>query len=281
MGILKDIFGQYIGLGLDDDFGDVVIDAPPKSVKRPGPKPLTPRQLQEESRPWPAPWVRSWGTPVRTKGSVNRPLLDDITYELCDCGSKWCACGRPFSSLGCACGYCSCGKKRVSTAKQKLDNKKNLGDNSIMTLKSTEMLDKAISITAQAFLGKTDKSGIPYILHCLHVMGEIRKQFPKDWELQAIAVLHDLVEDTEWTLEMLRDEGFSHRIVRGVEVLTHDSEVPYDDYIKHIGMYEDARHVKLKDLRHNSDIMRIKGLTQRDLNRIDKYHRSYTYLSKK
>lgn len=262
MGLLRDIFGPYVGLLPDDDFvntrneiasGVIENDAPPRPIRYGGP-------LSEATPPF-----QYW-----------KPR----TYERCDCGSEWCACGRPFNRLGCACGYCSCGKKRVST-KQKLDSKKDPGDNKVMPMKTTEMLDKAISITAQAFLGKTDKSGIPYILHCIHVMREVQKRHPKDWELHSIAVLHDLVEDTNWTLEMLRDEGFSHRIVRGVEVLTHDPEVPYDDYIKHIGMYEDARHVKLADLRHNSDIMRIKGLTQRDIKRVEKYHRSYTYLSKK
>ena len=140
-----------------------------------------------------------------------------------------------------------------------------------------QMLDKAISIAAQAFEGKYDKGGKPYILHCLTVMKAMPEE---DDELRCIAVLHDLVEDTPWTLEGLQEAGFSHRVVRGVETLTHDHSVSYDDYIKKIALYNDARKVKLADLRHNSDIMRMKGLSKRDFDRLEKYHRSYAYLKK-
>lgn len=137
------------------------------------------------------------------------------------------------------------------------------------------MLDKAISIAAQAFEGKYDKGGQPYILHCLTVMKAIPED---DDELRCIAVLHDLVEDTEWTLEDLQKVGFSNRVIRGVETLTHDPEVSYDDYIKKIARYSDARKVKLADLRHNSDIMRMKGISRKDFERLERYHRSYAYL---
>ena len=78
------------------------------------------------------------------------------------------------------------------------------------------MLDKAIAITAEAFLGETDKGGQPYILHCLHVMNVISKQNGKDPELMQIAVMHDLVEDTKYSLIDLKKMGFSFRVVAGV-----------------------------------------------------------------
>lgn len=161
---------------------------------------------------------------------------------------------------------------------KKVDKPSTLCDNTSIGV--TDMLDIAISITAQAFEGKTDKGGVPYVMHCLHVMSEVRKKFREDTELQCIAMLHDIVEDTDWTLDLLREKGFSARVVRGVEVLTHENDISYDDYIKRIGMYEDARQVKMADLRHNSDIMRIKGLTKKDFERMEKYQRSYHYLSK-
>ena len=139
-------------------------------------------------------------------------------------------------------------------------------------------LGKAISIVSQAFENKTDKGGVPYIMHCLYVMYRIRDKFESDIEIQSIAVLHDLVEDTDWTLGDLHREGFSDRVVAGVEHLTHDSKIPYKDYIRTLAQYKDARHVKMADLRHNSKITRIKGLTDRDLKRIEKYHWSYMYL---
>lgn len=137
------------------------------------------------------------------------------------------------------------------------------------------MLGKAISITAKAFEGVNDKGGHPYILHCLRVMNAMPRH---DEELRCIAVLHDLIEDTLWTKEGLLGEGFSIRVAQTVQVLTHDKGVSYDDYIKIIALCPDAKLVKMADLRDNSDIMRMKGLRKKDLDRLEKYHRSYMYL---
>lgn len=137
------------------------------------------------------------------------------------------------------------------------------------------MLDKAIQIAAEAFVGKYDKGGQPYILHCLHVMNSVDSS---DHELMQIAVLHDVVEDTDWTFEQLIDEGFSKRVIKALELLTHEKGVPYQDYIKQVATNEDARKVKMADLRHNSDITRMKGLRKKDFDRLEKYHRAYEYL---
>lgn len=72
---------------------------------------------------------------------------------------------------------------------------------------------------------------------------------------------------------------FTDRIVNTVRILTHDKSFPYDDYIKQISLNEDAKKVKLADLKDNSDITRIKGLRKKDLDRIEKYHRAFVYLS--
>ena len=142
------------------------------------------------------------------------------------------------------------------------------------------MLGKAIAIASKEFADKTDKGGKPYILHCLHVMHKVG---PDDHELMIIAVLHDLVEDTDWTFDMLRDEGFSERVLIALRLLTHypighSEGKTYDDYIKSIATNEDARKVKMEDLKHNSDITRMKGLRKKDFDRLEKYHRSYEYL---
>lgn len=137
------------------------------------------------------------------------------------------------------------------------------------------MLGKAISITALAFVDIVDKGGKPYILHCLHVMHKVG---PYDLDLMQIAVLHDIVEDTTWTFDGLRSEGFSDRVIDAVRLLTHDSKVPYDDYIKLVATNDDARKVKLEDLKHNSDITRMKGLRKKDFDRLEKYHKAYEYL---
>jgi hypothetical protein len=141
---------------------------------------------------------------------------------------------------------------------------------------SKQLLGLAISIAAKAFKDKLDKSGEPYILHCLYVMDKQTTTTRK-----IIGVLHDLLEDTDWTDEDLQRKGFGNDILIPLKLLTHDPLVKdYDDYIKDISFHNDARAVKLADLEHNSQPFRLKGLTKADHARIEKYHRAYVYLSK-
>lgn len=140
------------------------------------------------------------------------------------------------------------------------------------------MLGKAISIVAQAFENETDKGGRPYILHCLWVMNNVRHL----GELaMTVAVLHDLVEDTHWNFEML-GEIFPHEVVVMLRFLTREDGQSYEDYIKGIANSKSPILVaiKMKDMEHNMKPNRLKGLTKRDHDRIEKYHRWYTYLSK-
>ena len=137
-------------------------------------------------------------------------------------------------------------------------------------------LGHAISIVAKAFENKCDKGGQPYILHCLHVMYKMPENDP---ELRMIAVFHDLIEDTTWTLEDLKALGFSQRVIFGVQALTHDPDMPYMDYIKMISFNSDATKVKIADLDHNSRMMRMKGLRKKDFERLEKYHIAYAYLN--
>lgn len=136
-------------------------------------------------------------------------------------------------------------------------------------------LDIAIEITVSAFQGKVDKGGQPYILHCLHVMNQMPQD---DHELMCIAVMHDLIEDTPYSIGDLRGLGFSDRVLYAVNVLSHIEGESYDLYIKGVSSSRDAILVKRADLRHNSDIMRMKGLRKKDFDRLEKYHRAYEYL---
>jgi len=138
-------------------------------------------------------------------------------------------------------------------------------------------LAKAISIAAQGFENKTDKGGEPYILHCLRVMNDLHT---RDEELQCIAVLHDCVEDKVCGFLDLYNYKFSERVINAISKLTHIKTDSYDDYIKNIANNKDARLVKLADLRDNSKITRLKGLTKKDFDRMEKYHKAYIYLSK-
>lgn len=134
----------------------------------------------------------------------------------------------------------------------------------------------AISIVAKAFENKLDKGGNPYILHCLWVMNGVRHLGE---DAMITAILHDLIEDTEWIFSQLTELGFSDKIIGDLHLLTHNKETPYDEYIKAISVSKIATAIKLKDLEHNSNITRIKGLRKKDIDRLEKYHRAYVYLS--
>lgn len=147
----------------------------------------------------------------------------------------------------------------------------------MLAINHKQQLGKAISLAARLFEEKTDKSGEPYIMHCLRVMNAVDNNDP---ELQAIAVMHDVIEDNpEMTFEILREMGFSHRIIRALILLTHDLKIPYDDYIHTLAHNLDAVAVKKADLIDNSNITRLKGLRKKDFDRIEKYHRAFVYLS--
>lgn len=141
-------------------------------------------------------------------------------------------------------------------------------------------LGKAIAIASEAFKNKIDKGGKPYILHCLWVMNAVRHL----GEVAMIcAVLHDLVEDCEedgYTFAFLREQGFSNEVLVILTFLTHDKKkTSYDEYIKGIALNYLAKEIKKRDIEHNSKITRLKGLRKKDLDRLEKYHRAYIYLS--
>lgn len=140
-------------------------------------------------------------------------------------------------------------------------------------------LARAIAIASEAHQGQFDRGGRPYILHCLTVMHKVKsKDF--DPELKQIAVLHDLIEDCsdKWSIARLEEEGFSQRVRDALSLLTHQKGVSYDAYIKGIATNIDAIRVKLADLRHNSDIMRLKGVSDKDTARMVKYHKAWLFL---
>lgn len=137
-------------------------------------------------------------------------------------------------------------------------------------------LGLAISIAAQAFENKTDKGGNAYMLHCLWVMNKVRHLGE---EAMITAVLHDLVEDTAWTLADLTKAGFSEDVIGDLFLLTHKKETPYMEYIKAISVSPVATEIKKADLEHNSCITRLKGLRKKDHDRMEKYSIAFMYLS--
>ena len=138
-----------------------------------------------------------------------------------------------------------------------------------------QQLASAIAIAARGHEEQYDRGGHPYILHPLKLM----HQLSFDIQLATIAVLHDVVEDTDFSLRDLRDMGMSTRVLLGVDLLTHKPEETYVEYIEGICTNYDAIRVKRKDLEHNSDITRLKGVGTSDLDRMMKYHTAFTRLT--
>lgn len=135
-------------------------------------------------------------------------------------------------------------------------------------------LERAIAIAVQAHQGQRDKGGAPYILHPLRLMMRMQTEA----EMIA-AVLHDVIEDTEWTPDGLRAEGFSAEVVGAIECLTRRADETYDEFIERVKTSPVAWRVKIADLEDNMNIRRIESLTPKDLERLEKYHRAWRALN--
>lgn len=142
-------------------------------------------------------------------------------------------------------------------------------------MKKGELLNKMLVFATNQHAGQFDKGGNPYILHPLAVMQLLASD---DEELQCIALGHDLVEDTKVTYAQLRTEGFTNRIIDGIKALTKVPGEEYDEYKVKVKANSDAIKVKIADLRHNTDITRLKGIEAKDIARMERYFKFYTEL---
>ncbi len=136
------------------------------------------------------------------------------------------------------------------------------------------MLEKAIQIAVEAHKGQKDKAGQPYILHPLRVM------FLGQTENEKICgVLHDIVEDTHWTFEDLKKEGFSDEVIDALKCVTKISDnEDYNKFIERVSTNPLAVKVKLNDLKDNMDLTRLSEITEKDKQRISKYKRAFDWL---
>ena len=116
----------------------------------------------------------------------------------------------------------------------------------------TKMTKIALKLCFDAHKEQTDQSGMPYVFHPFHVAEQM-----KDEDSTIVALLHDVVEDTSYTLEDLRGFGFSDRVLEAVSLLTHEEDVSYVDYLEKIKGNALAKTVKLADIMHNSDQTRL------------------------
>ena len=137
----------------------------------------------------------------------------------------------------------------------------------------TDLTKKALALCFEAHREQKDKTGLPYVFHPFHLAEQM------DDEVSTVcALLHDVVEDTDYTLADLREMGFSEAVLAAIALMTHADGVPYMDYVAAIKPNRIARAVKLADLRHNSDMTRLAVVTPRDEERAQKYRRAIAFL---
>ena len=124
----------------------------------------------------------------------------------------------------------------------------------------------AMKLCFDAHKEQTDKSGLPYVFHPFHLAEQMQ-----DEATTIVALLHDVAEDTDMTLEQISEFGFGEEVMSALVLMTHSDEVPYMDYVRAIKPNPVARAVKLADLKHNSDLSRLDEVTPKALQRREKY----------
>ena len=130
----------------------------------------------------------------------------------------------------------------------------------------TKNTKKALKLCFDAHKKQLDKSGMPYVFHPFHLAEQMKTE-----ETTIVALLHDVVEDTDYTIEDLKQMGFEETVIQAISLLTHDDAVEYMDYVLAIKQNPIAKAVKLADLRHNSDLSRLDVIDEKALARREKY----------
>lgn len=135
-------------------------------------------------------------------------------------------------------------------------------------------LERAIEIAVKAHAGQVDKGGQPYILHPLRVMMAVATI-----EEKIVAVLHDVVEDSDIEFEDLSTEGFNNEIIEALKSVTKSADdADYFAFIERAKINTLGTAVKIADLKDNLDISRLQELNEKDLERINKYKKSLAVL---
>lgn len=138
----------------------------------------------------------------------------------------------------------------------------------------TPMTRKAMTLAYEAHHGQTDRSGVPYIFHPARVAENFTNE-----AVACTAWLHDVVEDTDLTIQDIRLAGFGTVICDALRLLTHDKSVPYMDYVRAIAENPIAKAVKMADLQDNMDTSRLPEVDEAALKRLEKYWEAYRILS--
>ena len=138
----------------------------------------------------------------------------------------------------------------------------------------TNLTKKAMKIAFTEHKEQVDKNGMPYIYHPIHVAEQMT-----DEATICVALLHDVIEDTDITIEMLAAEGFPDSVLTALQLLTHDEQVPYLTYVGEIKTNPIASVLKIADLKHNSDLTRLDRIDEKALARVEKYKKAIELLS--
>lgn len=138
----------------------------------------------------------------------------------------------------------------------------------------THLTKIAMRIAFDAHKNQTDKSGVPYIYHPIHLAEQM-----EDETSTIVALLHDVVEDSITTFNDLVELGFPDEVINALKLLTHNKNIKYMDYIQLISENEIAKKVKLADLRHNSDLTRLEKVNKKDTQRVFKYKEAIKLLT--
>lgn len=137
----------------------------------------------------------------------------------------------------------------------------------------TPLTKKALRLCFDSHRDQVDKTGLPYVFHPFHLAVEMNDEYST-----VVALLHDVVEDTELTLEDIAAMGYPKEVVDALALLTHAEGVPYMDYVLKIAKNPLARRVKIADLKHNSDMSRLDTVDDYALKRAEKYKKALEYL---
>lgn len=137
-----------------------------------------------------------------------------------------------------------------------------------------DLLTTALHIAMNAHDGQVDRAGKPYIFHPLTVA-----TMTGSFDEFVTGLLHDVMEDSDYTEEDLRLAGIPEHIIEALRLLTHEKSEPYMDYVRRLRHNQLAREVKLADLKHNSDLSRLPEITEKDRARAEKYKKAMAILA--
>ena len=139
-----------------------------------------------------------------------------------------------------------------------------------------DIIEKSLEIALKAYAGQKDKAGKTYILHPLRIMAKMQTEY----EMSA-ALLHDVIEDSDYTAEDLISEGIPSDVVIAVELLSNVKGESYDQFVDRVLQNPLATKIKIADIEDNINVLRLKSIRDNDLERIAKYHKAWLKLMAK